>query len=149
MASHICNHCATILQVSKVDLMDAEVQKTKFRDWIGWVNSEGGGGSYSTVDVEILHKDYSGEYSLSIFLNPILMGVSIYCALEIPNTHHLFEQLYIALICGPKAAKSFVAGAAYHPQTETMAQIHGIHNTILGATSILVSVLTICLEICD
>jgi hypothetical protein len=92
MASRIHNHCAAILQVSEVDLMDSEVRKTKFRDRIGWVNSEGGGGLYSTVDVEILHKDYSGEYSLSsIFLNPILMGVSIHYALEIPNTHCLFE----------------------------------------------------------
>ena len=87
-ASRIRNHCAAILQVPEVDLMDAEVRKTKFHDRIGWVNSEGGGGSYSTVDVEILHKDYSGEYTLSsIFLNPILMGVSIHCAIEIANTH--------------------------------------------------------------
>jgi hypothetical protein len=72
--------------------MDSEVQKTKFHNWIGWVNSEGGGGLYSTVDVEILHKDYSGEYSLSsIFLHPILMGMSIHYALKIPNTHCLFE----------------------------------------------------------
>jgi hypothetical protein len=91
-ASRIRNHCATILQVSEVDLMDAEVRKIKFRGRIGWVDSEGGGGSYSTVDVEILHKDYSGEYSLSsIFLNPILMGVSIHCAIEIHNAHCLFE----------------------------------------------------------
>lgn len=91
-ASRIRNHCAAILQVPEVDLMDAEVRKIKFRDRIGWVNSESGGGSYSTVDVEILHKDYSGEYSLpSIFLNPILMGVSIHCAIEIPDTHCLFE----------------------------------------------------------
>ena len=152
-ASCTHNHCAAILQVSEVDLMDTEVWKTKFHDQIGWVNSEGGGGLYSTVDVEILHKDYSGEYFLSsIFLNPILMGMSIYCALEIPNTHCLFEQLYIALIYGPQAGKSFVACAAYHPQTETMAQIHGICNTTLGAiatASILVSVLTTCFGICD
>jgi len=77
-ASRIRNQCATILQVPEVELMNAEIRKTKFRDRIGWVPSDGGGGSYSTVDVEILHKGYSGEYSLSsIFLNPILMGVSI------------------------------------------------------------------------
>jgi len=78
-ASRIRNHCGAILQVPEVDLMNAEVRKTKFRDRIGWVNNDAGGGSYSAVDVEILHKDYSGEYSLSsIFLNPILMGVSIH-----------------------------------------------------------------------
>jgi hypothetical protein len=75
-ASRIRNHCAAILQVSEVDLINAEVRKTKFRDRIGWVNHDDGSGSYSTVDVEILHKNYGGEYSLSsIFLNPILMGV--------------------------------------------------------------------------
>jgi len=84
-ASRIRNHCAAILQVPEVDLMNAEARKTKFRDRIGWVNNDSGGGSYSTVDVEILHKNYGGEYSLSsIFLNPILMGVSIHCAIDIP-----------------------------------------------------------------
>ena len=74
--SCIRNHCAAILQVSEVDLINAEVRKTKFCDRIGWVNHDNGSGSYSTVDVEILHKNYAGEYSLSsIFLNPILMGV--------------------------------------------------------------------------
>ena len=71
--------------------MNAEVRKAKFRDRIGWVVNDGGGGSYSTVDVEILHKDYSGEYSLSsIFLNPILMGVSIH-SINITNTDYLSE----------------------------------------------------------
>ncbi len=83
-ASRIRNHCATIFQVPEVDLMNAEVRKAKFRDRIGWVDNGNGGGSYSTVDVEILHKNYGGEYSLSsIFLNPILMGVSIHYVIDI------------------------------------------------------------------
>ncbi|KAF8911092.1 hypothetical protein CPB84DRAFT_1672272, partial [Gymnopilus junonius] len=77
MASCIRNHCAAILQVSEVDPLSAEAQKAKFRHRIGWVESAHGG-SYSTVDVEILHKDYGGEYSLSsVFLNPVRMGMSI------------------------------------------------------------------------
>ena len=91
-ASRIRNHCAAILKVPEVDLMNAEVRKTKFRDRIGWVVNENGGGSYSSVDVEILHKNYSGEYSLSsIFLNPILMGVSTHCAIFFPTTNYLLE----------------------------------------------------------
>ena len=90
-ASHIHNQCAAILKVPEVDLMDTETRKIKFRDRIGWVN-DGGGGSYSTVDVEILHKDYGGEYSLSsVFLNPTLMGVSIHFVIDIQNTHGLLE----------------------------------------------------------
>lgn len=90
-ASRIRNHCAAILQITEVDLLNAELRKAKFRDRIGWVN-DGGGGSYSTVDVEILHKDYAGEYSLStIFLNPILMGVSLCHVINIPNAYCLFE----------------------------------------------------------
>ena len=78
MVSHIHNHCGAILQVPEVDLMNTEVWKTKFCNQIGWIHNNTGGGSYSAVDIEILHKDYSGEYSLSsIFLNPIFMGVSI------------------------------------------------------------------------
>lgn len=87
-ASRVRNHCAAIFNVPEVDLMNAEARKTKFRNRIGWVDNEGGGGgSYSTVDVEILHKNYAGEYSLSsIFLNPILMGVSIYI-FNVSNPH--------------------------------------------------------------
>lgn len=60
--------------------------------WPNWLGQHGGGGSYSTVDVEILHKNYPGEYSLStIFLNPILIGVSIYHFINIPNAYSLFE----------------------------------------------------------
>lgn len=77
-ASRIRNHCAAILRVSEFDLINAEIRKAKFRDRIGWVHNENGGGSYSAVDIEILHKNYGGEYSLSsIFLNPILIGVSM------------------------------------------------------------------------
>jgi hypothetical protein len=133
-ASRIRNNCAAIFQVPEVDLLNAEVRKTKFRDRIGWVSNQGGGGSYSTVDVEILHKNYGGEYSLSsIFLNPILMGVSVRCHIKPLQFSLFFWQLYIALIRGPKAGKTFVAGVAYQPQTETMAQLHGIRNISLGA----------------
>ena len=62
------------------------------------------------------------------------------------------NPLYIALIRGPKAGKSFVAGSAYQPHTETMAQIHGIQNITLGAiamVSILVSSLLPHSGMCD
>jgi hypothetical protein len=90
-ASQIRNHCTAILQIPEVDLMNAELWKTKFRDRIGWVDNGVGGGLYSTVNVGILHKNYGGEYSLSsIFLNPILMGVSRVCSfIDIPNTYSL------------------------------------------------------------
>src|SRR6266540_2468302 len=88
-ASCIRNHCAAIFNVPEVDLMNAEAQKTKFCDWIGWVDN-GVGSSYSTIDVEILHKNYGGEYSLlSIFLNPILIGVSIHCVINVSKPHCL------------------------------------------------------------
>ena len=92
-ASRIRNHCAAILQIPEVDLMNVGHRKAKFRDQIGWVDNGAGGGSYSTVDVEILHKNYGGEYSLSsIFLNPILMGVSsFHCTIVIPSSHCMFE----------------------------------------------------------
>ena len=91
-ASRIRNHCAAILQVNEVDLMNAEARKTKFRDRIGWVENDNGGGSYSAVDVEILHKNYGGEYSLSsIFLNPVLMGVSL-------GVHCTFINIRILII---------------------------------------------------
>jgi hypothetical protein len=33
----------------------------KFRGFIGWVSNKGGGGTFSSVDVDIFHKDYLGE----------------------------------------------------------------------------------------
>jgi len=72
--------------------MNAEARKIKFRDRIGWFSNDSGGGSYLTVNVEILHKNYREEYSLSsIFLNPTLIGVSIHFAIDSPNTHDLLE----------------------------------------------------------
>jgi len=88
----ICNHCTAILKVTKVDLMNAETWKIKFRNRIGWVSNDSGGSSYLTVNVEILHKNYREEYSpSSIFLNPTLIGVSIHFAIDSPNTHDLLE----------------------------------------------------------
>jgi hypothetical protein len=76
-ATRIRRNCASILGASETDLLQSDVRKTKFREEIGWVNLSG---LYSSVDVPILHKVWGGEYSLSsIFLNPKLMGVSIFC----------------------------------------------------------------------
>ncbi len=57
-------------------MLKADVRKEKFQGRIGWVINSQGVGSYSSVDVEILHKDYSGAYNIqTAFLNPILMWV--------------------------------------------------------------------------
>ncbi|KDR66777.1 hypothetical protein GALMADRAFT_273440 [Galerina marginata CBS 339.88] len=71
-ASRIRHSCASILGASESDIFKPEVRKAKFREEIGWVCDTG---LYSSVDVPILHKGWSGEYSLSAaFLNPKLMG---------------------------------------------------------------------------
>jgi len=75
-ATRLRHHCAMLFGVSEPDMLRAEIRKEKFRERIGWVNNGQGSGSYSSVDVEILHKDYSGSFDIkSAFLNPILMGV--------------------------------------------------------------------------
>jgi hypothetical protein len=78
-ASRIRHSCSAIFGILDTELIDPEQRKAKFRGRIGWVPNEGGlgGGTYSSVDVEIIHKDYSGKYELSkIFLSPVLMAVS-------------------------------------------------------------------------
>ena len=78
-ATRIRQSCSAIFGILDTDLVNPECRKAKFRDRIGWVSNGAGGGTYSSVDVEIIHKDYSGKYELSkIFLSPILMAVSIY-----------------------------------------------------------------------
>ena len=75
-SNRLRHHCSSIFG-SPADMADPAQRKAKFRDRIGWVPNESGGGKYSSVDVEIIHKDYSGNFDLSkIFLNPILMAVS-------------------------------------------------------------------------
>jgi hypothetical protein len=76
-ATRLRRHCAVLFGVSECDMLQADIRKEKFQGRIGWVNNGQGVGSYSSVDVEILHKDYSGSYNIqTAFLNPILMRVS-------------------------------------------------------------------------
>ena len=76
-ATRIRRHCISIFEVDKSFVLQPENRREKFRNRIGWVVDPKGNGSYSSVDVEILHKGYLGEYNpTSAFLSPILMGVS-------------------------------------------------------------------------
>lgn len=76
-ATRLRRHSAGLFGISESDMLRSEVRKEKFRARIGWVENGLGSGSYSTVDVEILHKDYAGSYDFkTAFLNPILMWVS-------------------------------------------------------------------------
>ena len=76
-ATRIRRHCISIFGVDESSVLQSEIRREKFRNRIGWVVDPKGNGSYSSVDVEILHKGYSGEYNpASVFLSPILMGVS-------------------------------------------------------------------------
>ena len=77
-ATRLRRHCAALFGVSESEMLQADIRKEKFRGRIGWVENGRGVGSYSSVDVEILHKDYSGSgYDIkTAFLNPSLMWVS-------------------------------------------------------------------------
>ena len=76
-ATRIRRHCISIFGVDESSVLQPEIRREKFRNRIGWVVDPKGNGSYSSVDVEILHKNYSGEYNpATVFLSPILMGVS-------------------------------------------------------------------------
>jgi len=79
-ATRLRHHCAMLFGVSDNDMLRAETRRDKFRSRIGWVDKDGHG-SYSSADVEVLHKDYGGSYDIStVFLNPILMRVcEVFC----------------------------------------------------------------------
>ena len=67
--------------------------------------------------------------------------VKIFSHLSKNFKHPIHDSSSISHSSVGRRLGSFVSGAAYHPQTETMAQIHGIRNITLGAiatTSILV-----------
>ena len=117
-------------------MLRADVRKERFRARIGWVENGVGSGSYSTMDVEILHKDYAGSYNFkTAFLNPILMWVS--CVFDYNlNFENLLNndlQVFVAIIRGPTAAKELMNGIQSNPKTDTMARKHGIRYTTPGA----------------
>lgn len=75
-ATRLRRHCAVLFGASEHDMLRSGARKEKFRDRIGWKMNNQSVGSYSTVDVEILHKDYTGSFDVqTIFRNPILMWV--------------------------------------------------------------------------
>jgi hypothetical protein len=75
--SRIRHNCSAVFGILDTDLVDPEQRKAKFRGRIGWVPNGIGGGTYSSVDVDIIHKNYSGKYELSkIFLSPLSLRFS-------------------------------------------------------------------------
>ena len=60
-ATRIRRNCASILGVRKSDLVQPDIRRAKFREEIGQVSETG---TFLSVDVLILHKDWNGEYSL-------------------------------------------------------------------------------------
>jgi len=69
-ATRLRRHCAALFGVAESDMLCAELRKEKFRMRIGWIENGPGCGSYSSIDVELLHKDFSGSYDIkSAFLN--------------------------------------------------------------------------------
>jgi hypothetical protein len=131
--TRVRHHCASIFGVDESDLLSSDIRKEKFRNRIGWVVDGRGNGSYSSVDVEVLHKNYSGEYTLSsVFLSPVLMGVST-SSFRVYVVSDPLHQLFIALIRGPTSGKQFMRGITTNPKTETIASIHGLQNITPGA----------------
>ena len=100
------------------------------------------------VDVEILHKDYPGEYSLSsVFLNPILMGGG-YCIVPLPirfDAYPSFSSSSHSSVVPQRPTFHewyFALSANGDKDSETMARLHSIRNITPGsivATAILVS----------
>ncbi|KAJ7132507.1 hypothetical protein C8R44DRAFT_529853, partial [Mycena epipterygia] len=115
---------AAIFDCSATDLLDPNDRLEIFREQIGWYAEEGRSGAYSSLDVPILHADWSGEYDIkTCFLNPVLM------------------RLYAGLIRGPsvvtamlKHQKSGRDGAlVVLPKSDTMEHIFGLDHTEPGA----------------
>lgn len=136
-ATRLRRHCAALFGVSEADMLLPDKRREKFRGRIGWVDSDQGIGSYSSVDVEILHKDFTGHYDLrTAFLNPILMWVSylMFLLLNVSrNSPAIDFQVFVAIIRGPTAAKELMNGIQSNPKTDTMARKHGIRHTTPGA----------------
>ena len=69
---------AVIFCVNTLDMSPSTTRQEKFHSMIGWTTNQHGWGSYSSLKVEILHKDYNGVFDRQkVFLNPRLMAVCI------------------------------------------------------------------------
>jgi hypothetical protein len=143
-ATCLSRHCSALFGVSESDMLRSDVRKEKFRGRIGWVDNGQGIGSYSSVDVEIIHKDYSGSYDIkTTFLNPILMWVSS-TSLERSRMSRTEFQVFVAIIRGPTAAKELMNGIHPNPKTDTMARKHGIRHITPGAIASSAVLVSIC-----
>lgn len=70
---------ATIFDCAATDLSTSDNRYETFRRKIGWEPQQNGSFIYETWNVEILHKDYQGEFDINrVFLNPALLRVSKY-----------------------------------------------------------------------
>lgn len=62
------------------DLLESETRRAKFRERIGYIapEADAGPGRYDAFNVEVLHKDYSGQFDVkTVFLNPVLHWVRV------------------------------------------------------------------------
>ncbi|KZT29210.1 hypothetical protein NEOLEDRAFT_1057477 [Neolentinus lepideus HHB14362 ss-1] len=105
------------VEVTAVDMLSSTTRRDKFQDYIGWIVNDEGQGSYSNLDVAILHKDYDGKFDYkTIFLNPLLMHV------------------FAAIIRGPVSATAMIGPEkTAAPPTDNMELRLGLKNTTPGA----------------
>jgi len=76
MATRLRKHVGDLIfDCSKLDLVSPE-SRAKFRDRIGWVQTDEDSGHYKLWHAKILHKDGQDKFDRdAVFLNPILMRV--------------------------------------------------------------------------
>ncbi|KAF9014880.1 hypothetical protein BDQ17DRAFT_1229965 [Cyathus striatus] len=132
-STHLHHQCTALFNVAASELLLPDTRQEQFRERIGWVYDSHGSRSYSSVDVEILHKDYKGSFDYDmIFLNPILMRV------------------FVAIIRGLTAAIELMNGVVSYPKMDTMARKHGIRHTTPGAiaTSVILAWWTLSADQC-
>ena len=77
-ATRLRKLASAIFGVDTLNMSPSTTRQEKFRNMIGWTMNEHGRGSYSSLKVEILHKDYNGVFDRQkVFLNVRLMAVCI------------------------------------------------------------------------
>ena len=77
-ASGLKKIAATIFGVDALHMSLSAMRQEKFHVMICWTMNQHGRGLYSSLKVEILHKDYSGIYDWQkVFLNPRLIAARV------------------------------------------------------------------------
>ncbi|KAJ6499482.1 hypothetical protein DFH09DRAFT_945222, partial [Mycena vulgaris] len=110
-----------IFDCTAADLSSIESRRDKFRQMIGYVESDDGSSKYELFNVPLLHKSYSGKFDVhTVFRGPML--------------HLVSPLLHGSITRGSQAVTAMKRGGKLHQATgQTVSQIWALQHCTPGS----------------